>query len=79
VGGVVGTVRLTTSGELSTRAVVEESLARIAELDRRFDAFTVVLADPADRDPGRLRRRRDGDRRQALRVGDGVARRSAAR
>lgn len=41
------TVRLTTSGELSARAVVEESLARIESLDPRLHAFTVVLADQA--------------------------------
>jgi amidase len=43
----VETVRLTTSGELSARAVVEESLARIEELNPRLNAFTVVLADQA--------------------------------
>ena len=45
--GVVETVRLTTSGEVSARTVVEESLERIAELNPRFNAFTVVLTDQA--------------------------------
>jgi amidase len=45
--GVVETVRRTTGGEASAREVVEESLARIEELNPRFNAFTVVLADQA--------------------------------
>ena len=45
--GVVETARLTTSGERSARAVTDEALARIDRLDRRFNAFTVVLADAA--------------------------------
>jgi amidase len=45
--GVVETVRLTTSGSTSARAVVEESLGRIAELDARLNAFTVVLTEDA--------------------------------
>ncbi len=43
----VETVRLTTSGELSARAVVEESLTRIEELNPRLNAFTVVLTEQA--------------------------------
>ena len=45
--GVVETVRLTTSGETTARAVVEESLARIEALNPRLNAFTVVLAERA--------------------------------
>ena len=45
--GVVETVRLTTSGELSAREVLEESLRRIDELNPRLNAFTQVLADAA--------------------------------
>lgn len=45
--GVVETARLTTSGERSAREVTDEALARIDRLDRRFNAFTVVLADAA--------------------------------
>ncbi len=45
--GVVETVRLTTSGAMTARAAVDESLARIERLDRRFNAFTVVLTDAA--------------------------------
>src|SRR5215212_7318701 len=44
---VVETVRLTTSGEASCREVLEESIARIDELNPRLNAFTQVLADPA--------------------------------
>ena len=45
--GVVETARLATSGERSAREVTDEALARIDRLDRRFNAFTVVLADAA--------------------------------
>ena len=45
--GVVETVRLTSGGEVSTRAVVDAALERIERLDRRFNAFTVVLAEQA--------------------------------
>ncbi|MET1060649.1 MAG: amidase [Nocardioides sp.] len=45
--GVADTVRLTTSGEVTAVEVVEASLARIAELDHRLNAFSRVLADEA--------------------------------
>jgi amidase len=45
--GVVDTVRLTTSGALTARAAVEESLSRIEALNPRLNAFTVVLAEQA--------------------------------
>ncbi len=45
--GAVEIVRLTASGEVSTRTVVDESLDRIAELNPRFNAFTVVLIEQA--------------------------------
>ncbi len=41
------TVRLTAGGRLSVRAVVQESLARIDELNPGFNAFTVVLTEQA--------------------------------
>jgi amidase len=41
---LVETVRLTTSGERSAREVVEESIARIDELNPRLNGFTQVLA-----------------------------------
>ncbi len=44
---VVETARLTVSGESTARAVVEESLARIAALDPGLNAFSRVLADEA--------------------------------
>ena len=44
---MVETVRLTTNGQASSREVLEASLARIERLDRRFNAFTVVLTDAA--------------------------------
>lgn len=43
-------VRRTTSGELTCTAVVEASLARIAEHDPRVNAFSVVLAEQARAD-----------------------------
>ena len=45
--GVAETVRLTTSGTVTTAAVVEASLARIAERDPGLNAFSRVLADEA--------------------------------
>ena len=45
--GVVETVRLTSSGEVSSRAVVDSVLERIERTNRRFNAFTVVLAETA--------------------------------
>jgi amidase len=45
--GVVETVRLTSGGEVSARAVVDAALERVERLDRRFNAFTVVLAEQA--------------------------------
>ena len=78
--GVVETVRLTTSGQASSRDVLEASLAQIERLDRRFNAFTVVLTDVAraeadERDAARARgealgpaaRRTGGDQRGARR------------
>jgi amidase len=47
MAGVVETVRLVTSGQTTARAVVDQSLARIAELDPHLNAFTVLLADEA--------------------------------
>ncbi|MFC4785403.1 amidase [Nocardioides sp. MAHUQ-72] len=44
---VTETVRRTTAGELTARGVVDEALARIAELDPPLNAFSVVLADRA--------------------------------
>ena len=57
--GAVEIVRLTTSGEVSARTVVDESLDRIAELNPRFNAFTVVLAEQA---------RAEADERDATRA-----------
>ena len=45
--GVVETVRLTASGEVSSRDVLEDTLGRIDELNPRLNAFTVVLTDAA--------------------------------
>jgi amidase len=45
--GVVETVRLTTTGEASAREVLEESIARIDELNPRLNAFTRILAERA--------------------------------
>jgi amidase len=45
--GVVETVRLTTTGEASAREVLEESIARIDELNPRLNAFTRILAEEA--------------------------------
>ncbi|CAB4715861.1 MAG: amidase [Actinobacteria bacterium] len=45
--GVVETARRITSGEVTARQVLEESLARIARHDGRLNAFSVVLADAA--------------------------------
>ena len=45
--GVDETARLTATGDLTARAVVEESLARIAALDPGLNAFSRVLADEA--------------------------------
>ena len=45
--GVAETVRLTTSREVTARAAVDSSLARIAELDAGLNAFSVVLAERA--------------------------------
>lgn len=44
---VVETVRLTTSGERSSRAVLEESISRIDALNPTYNAFTQVLAASA--------------------------------
>jgi amidase len=45
--GVVETVRLTTTGEASAREVLEESIARIDELNPRLNAFTRIRAEEA--------------------------------
>jgi amidase len=45
--GVVETVRLTTTGEASAREVLEESIARIDELNPWLNAFTRILAEQA--------------------------------
>ncbi len=45
--GVVETVRLTTGGELTARAVTDAALERIDELNPRFNAFTQRLTDQA--------------------------------
>jgi amidase len=45
--GVTETVRLTTSGELTARAVVDAALERIGADDPALNAFSVVLADRA--------------------------------
>jgi amidase len=44
---VAETVRLTSSGDLTARVVVDEALARIAELDPGVNAMSRVLADEA--------------------------------
>jgi amidase len=50
--GVVETVRLTTTGEASAREVLEESIARIDELNPRLNAFTRILAEQARAEAG---------------------------
>src|SRR6478609_1084587 len=45
--GVAETARMIAGGEVSSRAVVEAALARIAELDGDLNAFSAVLADAA--------------------------------
>ncbi len=45
--GVVDTARVTTSGQVSAREVVEAALERIRRLDPAYSAFTVVLDDAA--------------------------------
>jgi amidase len=45
--GVVETARAVGARETTARAVTEAALARIAEADRRLNAFSVVLADEA--------------------------------
>jgi amidase len=50
--GVVETVRLTTTGEASAREVLEESIARIDELNPRLNAFTRILAEEARAEAG---------------------------
>jgi amidase len=44
---VAETVRRTTGGEATARAVVDDALARIADADPGLNAFSVVLADAA--------------------------------
>jgi amidase len=50
--GVVETVRLTTTGEASAREVLEESIARIDELNPRLNAFTRILVVRARAEAG---------------------------
>ncbi|MFC5177466.1 amidase [Nocardioides taihuensis] len=55
----VETARVIAAGEVSAREVVDASLARIASLDPRLNAFSVVLADRA---------RAEADERDAARA-----------
>ena len=52
--GVAETVRLTTSGEVSARAVVDAALDRVAADDPALNAFSVVLAERARADADAL-------------------------
>ncbi len=52
--GVVETARAVAARETTARAVTEATLARIAEADRRLNAFSLVLADEALAEAGRL-------------------------
>ncbi|GGO71220.1 putative amidase AmiB2 [Nocardioides deserti] len=61
--GVAETVRLTTSGETTARAVVDAALARIAAHDGALNAVSQLVADRA---------RSDADRLDAARAGGAV-------
>ncbi|MEV7428272.1 amidase [Nocardioides sp. NPDC092400] len=52
--GVAETVRLTTSGEVTARAVVDAALARIGERDPALNAVSQLVADRARADADRL-------------------------
>ena len=55
--GVAETARAVVAGETTARAETEAALARIADADRRLNAFSVVLADQALAEADRPRRR----------------------
>lgn len=59
--GVIETARLTSSGEVTARAVVDAALERIAHDDPPLNAFSVVLTDQARAEADeRDRQREDG-------------------